>query len=95
MFPPDLVIVYSARRPRSHIVLALNASCHACLVRRKHDLRSPTVLTGESPIFWILSEPCGNADLVTFLHSHGKFANLILLMNKENICTFGRAMKTV
>lgn len=43
--------------------------------RRKHNLGSPAVLAGESPIFWILSEPCGNADLVTFLHSHGKFAN--------------------
>lgn len=43
--------------------------------RRKHNLGGPAVLARESPIFWILSEPCGNVDLVTFLHSHGKFAN--------------------
>lgn len=43
--------------------------------RRKHNLGGPAVLTRESPIFWILSELCGNVDLVTFLHSHGKIAN--------------------
>lgn len=43
--------------------------------KRKHNLGSPAILAGGSLIFWILSEPCGNADLVTFLHSHGIFAN--------------------
>lgn len=45
VFPLDSVIVHSASIPRSHIVLALKASCHACLITGENT-------TSEVPLSW-------------------------------------------
>ena len=73
------LIVHSASMPRSHIVLALKASCHACLItgENRHS-EVPQSWQQEAMHFllqWITSLPYENDDRTPFLHSHGIFAN--------------------